>query len=53
MQFSHPDERLGVEGRGGGGGMGRISIFEVYDRVEQSVISVSKGTYLDRCIFWL
>ena len=40
-------------GEGGGGGVGRISIFEVYDRVEQSVISVSKGTYLDRCIFWL
>ena len=35
--------------RGGGG----ISIFEVYERVEQSVISVSKRTYLDRFFFWL
>lgn len=39
-----------INGSGCGSG---ISIFELYERVEQSVISVSKGTCLNRCIFWL
>ena len=43
----------GWGGVGGGGGEGGISIFEVYEGVGQSVISVSKTTYSDRCIFWL